>query len=241
MPNPSNINCDSFELRIQDVMDARLDPSRQPELTGHADQCCGCRPILDRYSQLHTILNCAFTSDGSPGFASRSPISAVTKDNSHEMVGNLIANAGSDSLDSPGRKRRRQVSSLDVSTAAMVLLAVGLTVVMLQSGGGIPIARSKTSSFVVATSSGSEYQLQNESVNGLASSPIRQVSSFRSIETCYEITAELPGIRPLQSSLSVAIDWLQKSIGGNWFSEQKPDDSNSNFGALHHELAFRTA
>ena len=222
-------------------MDARLDPAQQLQLTGHAEQCCGCRPILDRYTRLHDILNCAFTSDGSPGFAFGGPNSEDAKDGGHDLVNNSIPIAGSDSLDSLGRKRNRQKSSFNVSTAAMVLLAVGLMVVMLQSGGGIPMARSKTSSFVVASSSGAEYQLHSETVDGMATSPIRHVSSFRSIETCYEITAELPGIRPLQSSLSVAIDWLQKSFGGNWFSGQESGSANPNFGTLRYEMACRTA
>ena len=35
------------------------------------------------------------------------------------------------------------------------------------------------------------------------------VASYRSLEQCYELTSELPGVKPLQASIWVALDWWQ--------------------------------
>jgi hypothetical protein len=223
-------------------MDARLDPTHQLELTRHAGQCGGCRSILARYARLHAILGCAFSVDSTPELDFDKSIGFAVKSNDFDLA-NVVSNTKTRPTPNivPSWSNWSNLTYSTALIAAMLLLAVGIVLFLDQSNDRIPIARSISGDLDLSRPSIALPYIHGNSADELVGNAIRPVSSFRSIETCYEITAELPGIRPLQSSLSVAIDWLQKSFVGNWFSEQKPDESNSNFGAFRYEMACRTA
>lgn len=65
--------------------------------------------------------------------------------------------------------------------------------------------------------------------NPAPQAPRRTLASLRQ---CYEITAELPGIRPLESSLQWAIDTLQRVFSPTEVPRRSPEQPNSSWRPL---------
>lgn len=61
-------------------------------------------------------------------------------------------------------------------------------------------------------------------------SGIRPVAHYRSLEQCYELTIELPGVRSLQTSILVALDWCRDYFKLDGSQTPEPPHHERGFG-----------
>lgn len=65
------MNCDAFELQLNNVFDSGLAPEADAELADHARQCAGCRELQQTYVQMLSALSALPTPQPAAGFAAR--------------------------------------------------------------------------------------------------------------------------------------------------------------------------
>lgn len=193
------LDCRSFELQVQELLDQRKDPTCDAAVQIHASQCAECSELLEQFTQLESTLQLAL----------KAKIPA-TRD----------SRATPRPLHPVSQRQREQLSW--VAQAASVLLICGTVIGWMASR-----PTQQTSLLPVAVSNESSRNLREPALASV--SGIRPAVHYRSLEQCYELTSELPGVRPLQSSIQVAIAW--------WWDYLNLD-GNDTRSLPHHERGF---
>lgn len=193
------LDCTTFESHVQELLDLRNSPESDLAVQAHASSCAECLELLHQFTQLESALPLALKS--------KTPVAAKKREVAHPMH-------------PVSRRQREQISW--AAQAAVVLLLCGSLVGWVasrqpQSNALIPVAVSElparsSPEQLLATASG-----------------IRPAVHYRSLEQCYELTSELPGVRPLQSSIQVALAW--------WWDYLNLD-GNETRSLPHHERGF---
>lgn len=199
LPQGFALDCMSFESHVQELLDLRKSPEIDLAVRAHASNCAECSDLLHQFTQLESALQLALKSK------------TATSTEKQEVARPLH----------PVSRRQREQFNW-AAQAAVVLLLCGALVGWFasrqpQSNALIPLAVSElpvrsTPEQLLATASG-----------------IRPAVHYRSLEQCYELTSELPGVRPLQSSIQVALAW--------WWDYLNLD-GNDNRSLPHHERGF---
>jgi len=118
------MKCTDFENRLNDLLDARLSLHDDSALTAHATICADCRDLLSNHESLFRGLAVLSRRTVSPELGKR----VLNEINAPAIVPPL-----------PPAPRRSWFSF--IATAAAVLLAVGLSIWIINRGGDRPIAR----------------------------------------------------------------------------------------------------
>jgi|688.fasta_scaffold232235_2 hypothetical protein len=199
LPQGFELDCTSFESHVQELLDLRKSPEIDLAVQMHASNCAECSDLLHQFTQLESALQLALKS--------KTPAATEKREVARPLH--------------PVSRRQREQLSWTVQ-AAVVLLLCGALVGWVasrqpQSNSLIPVAVSElparsTPEQLLATASG-----------------IRPAVHYRSLEQCYELTSELPGVRPLQSSIQVALAW--------WLDYLNLD-GNETRSLPHHERGF---
>jgi hypothetical protein len=193
------LDCTSFESHVQELLDLRKSPENDLAVQTHASVCQECSELLHQFTQLESALQLALKP--------KAPVVAEKR----EVV--LPVH--------PFSQRHREQFSW-AAQAAVVLLLCGALI-------GWAASRQPKSNALIPVAV-SELRGQNSPEQLLASgSGIRPAVHYRSLEQCYELTSELPGVRPLQSSIQVALAW--------WWDYLNLD-GNETHSLPHHERGF---
>lgn len=206
------VNCLEFEERVQDLLDRRLDPAGDPAIERHALACAECAGLLADFVFLESVLR---NSDeplhltGQPGgtLASSNRTSDQTPTARSRMT----------TLVTPDRTLRKSallphpVSRDQRSRNARYLQATLILVALGMIGVGMQQRWNRQATLLPVAGSGLE-QNELQLAFGMQAG-FRPVAAYRSLEQCYELTAELPGVKPLQTSILVALDWWQHYFG----------------------------
>ena len=195
----SELDCESFELHVQELLDLRKSPESDPAVQAHSNSCSECRELLHQFTQLESSLQLVL----------KAKASATTR--KREVVRHLH----------PVSRRQREQISLTAQAAAVLLLCGALV--------GLLVSRQPQSNALlpVAVSESAPRNTPGQFLAGAEG--IRPVVHYRSLEQCYELTSELPGVRPLQSSIQVALAW--------WWDYLNLD-GNETRSSPHHERGF---
>ena len=173
----SRTDCAAFEVRVQELLDLRESPETDRGIQEHSGRCADCRELLQQFTRLESTLQLALRN--------KAPHPEQKQKNIRPLH--------------PISQRRRDRAGWAMQAIAVLLLcgAVGnwLASFQPQQSTLLPVASS-------ASASGTRQQRLAADFSG-----IRPVMHYRSLEQCYELTSELPGVRPLQSSIQVAISW----------------------------------
>lgn len=193
------IDCVSFENRIQDLMDRRIALTSDQLLLQHSESCEGCRQMFASFQSLESVLSTAFLND----CLADSDLEVSTRPN-------FLTSA-----------THWGVAAAIVSLAAILLVA--FVPIFNQPSNGLMIADNAGSSLpavVDAPESSSESaQPSGEMINLVSYETIPP-----SLRNAYQYAAELPGIRPIECSVTVTIEALQKS----WSPPEKPKQEKEN-------------
>lgn len=192
MPDPRVLDCENFEEFVQEALDERLNLSLSPDLQGHADGCPRCQETLARYQRLQGILTVAFSVPAGceirrPPADQPLPTRAVAASETDPLLAN---------------RRRRSYVPLRTSLPWLAAASVAILLTWTWQTG----LRNSNDLSHPALVVQSPDNLHPEFA-------IHPVGNSRSIERCLEITAELPGIRPLQSTFTLAVGWCQDYFG----------------------------
>jgi hypothetical protein len=177
------LDCASFESHVQELLDLRESPESDPGVQAHASRCAECLDLLRQFTQLESALQLTL----------KSKVTLKSKASSAAEKREVAR-----PLHPVSRRQREQFSW--AAQAAVVLLLCGALVGWLasrppQSNTLLPVAVR-------------DLPVRSNPEQLLASaSGIRPAVHYRSLEQCYELTSELPGVRPLQSSIQVAFAW----------------------------------
>lgn len=193
------LDCYSFELQVQELLDLRKDPTSDAAVQAHSSKCAECSELLTQFTQLESTLHLALRAKASASGETRAPARPLH----------------------PVSQRRREQFGW-AAQAASVLLICGTLL------GWVASRPTQSISLLpVAVNNNSLGSLRESA----AASPsgIRPAVHYRSLEQCYELTSELPGVRPLQSSIQVALAW--------WWDYLNLD-GNDTRSLPHHERGF---
>lgn len=211
-----NLDCFSFDCRVQDLMDERIELRTDLPLQNHAAECESCRSLLSSFESLESALGAAF------------PFNAV-EDESKEL----------DSFASP-RISDHQKTVASWGIAGAVLAMAAMLLLMLQ-----PVSESFRTDDLAELSlppatapsaepGATEPNLLADDSSEFEPSDINSAvyhSIPTSLRNAYQYAVELPGIRPIECSINVTLDVLQKSLGP--FPTPKPGDLEPDLGKSH--------
>ncbi len=205
------LDCEGFEEHLQNLLDARLDPELDPEVTEHLAMCHDCPRVLHEYLLLETALRSL------PGNSKMASLNRPNAEASgHEAragsVSSAPGNAAFTSRQRPPLKRhpvsiaRHQRKLLWIQAALVLILLGSLGFAFIRWQHAEATLLPVPSRFAAASSS-----LPSGVPTHMAG--INRVVHYRSLEQCYSLTTELPGVKPLQTSIVVALDWWQDYLG----------------------------
>jgi hypothetical protein len=237
------MRCREFEDRMNDVLDQRLPPERDPLLLRHAGECHSCHLLLAGQAALLAGIELMETPPLSTHFA------AAVLAQSREVPAAL-------ELNTPRSGKKMWLGMLAglVSLAAVVLVAVWIGMSRQQdparptavkprspaaapkaievAKGSMPPTPSAPTSIAKAVSpprvappvaAKEEYQEYRDALNSLTA----QLPS--AVEKIDEVQQSTPAIRPLRASFSIAIGTLQRTIPSRGKREPKPARPDSGF------------
>ena len=196
-----SVSCENFESEVHLQFDARMPLRKHPGLTVHASHCDPCSLIFEEYQALESCLQDFPALHNTPD----------TSDKHHRDKFGFKTNSR--------RILRRRKWIVGLSFAATLLLGLSLAFTShLQAP--VPTASNllgkksdtvavQTPNFGQQGNSRSEFDV-NEGVADAEFNWQQLSESLLPFSTYYQLSAELPGIRPLQSSLGLTIDWFQK-------------------------------
>ena len=191
-------NCQQFEVRLQELLDARIDPETDEWICRHSKQCAECHESLMAFSLLHS------------NFLNDSDSMKIKLEN--------LAVLQSLNQEVPKSSRKKNLVSILASLAAMLLLGFFMIPQAWLGGSSQPSMVANHSSNPKIEVAG----LQKARVEMSSWNPIRE--SFRHIEI-YSYSEDLPGINSIRA-LSVCFDWLQRSLLPTSKPAQKEVDSH---------------
>jgi hypothetical protein len=218
------VRCATFESRINDLLDARQDPSDDATLVRHAESCASCKAVFADYLALDDSL------------------SNIVWD--AETLARLAA---------PTSVARPNTLWWSAVLAATLLIGIGVFFRApsrhdnASATNPTPIAMQQKHS---AELGGHPFDQKPDQIPGTESlaqtsptgPPLTPVSWNELSERLqpvlnpyYQISAELPGIRPIQSSLYITIDWVQAKILKH--ASQQPKHGFGRCVRLSHPLA----
>lgn len=249
---PANLNvpeCDLFEFRIHELMDARQPLSTDGELEIHADSCDECFKLLAEFVELESALT-ELKPEGRNSIPMASSIAAPhTSTTGHDSFWNQPAGRAfavmatiaavllmSTLLASNLANDRNSHASQDYRSPTPTVAPMGATFGIADA----PLISGLSPNAAGPSSSAAEIDY-HEAIpaippNGILdqhSQPILIAWGVRNLNGVsesleplidyYSYSSELPGVRPLQCSLSITIDLLQKSLPWDWQSPSAPD------------------
>lgn len=193
------ISCATFETRINDLLDARRDPAADETLIRHADHCAACQAVFADYLALDDSLS------------------------------NIVWDAKTlERLAAPTAAVRPYRLWWSAALAATLLIAFNSIFGSSPWGDNNATASKQVSAkaqkppIVAVPQSDRQPQqrLGNDSIakplvgSGLTPVSWNELSQRLQpvLNPYYQFSAELPGIRPIQSSLNLTIDWVQEKI-----------------------------
>lgn len=177
LPVGSELDCAEFESQVQELLDLRRDPESDPAVRMHASQCDECWELLRQFTQLESTLQIALKAK------------APSTRGKREIVRPLH----------PVSQRSREQYNWAAQVASILLVCVTLI-------GWVATRPPQRASWIPVAVSNDPSRMGRDSLVA-GPSGIRPAVHYRSLEQCYELTSELPGVRPLQSSIQVAIAW----------------------------------
>jgi hypothetical protein len=193
------LDCETFEFHVQELLDLKRNPQDEPSVQQHASTCPECHELLRQFSQLELTLQLALRKNSSD------------------------SKRGSEHL-----RPFHPVSQIRRRQAGMLLQAVAVLLLTGSVGGWLASRQSERAPRMpLATSNESSPASRAQRIAGI--NGIQPAVHYRSLEQCYELTSELPGVRPLQSSIQVAIAW--------WWNYLNLD-GNGIRTTPHHERGF---
>ena len=213
------LNCEQFETRVQELLDRRLDPADDSAIERHVRSCAPCAKLLTDFQALELALRQSAASAG--------PQRSGSANSGRSRLIGQFDPAGAIRLDERLNRpqhpasREQQTRVIRYFQAAVLLIAVGLI--------GIGAVQQKAQRTALLPVPGAIARGAIGGAPGKFPGGFQPVASYRSLEQCYELTSELPGVRPLQASIWVALDWWQQYFGLSPSSQ--PD-------ALLHERGF---
>ena len=197
-------DCHSFESRIQQLMDSRIDPETDDALWRHSAQCADCYQSLMAYSLMHS----EFLNDS---------------DSMKIKLDTLVLM----DLKKVQQKRRPRFGYYAAVAASLAaILIVSICLMPDSNGGDVREVAMKSASFRTATAA-----IRADDVPQTISSSeaVASLASLRQTLDPFEITTlSTPEWTPIQpiKSLSVCFDWLQKS----WRRTTKSDGDEIDLG-----------
>lgn len=199
-----SIQCSEFEDRIQDLMDQRIPLSNDSILQNHSADCLECRLTLVSFESLESALFATFETDEAP----IKPLQAGTR----SLAG---------------------LASALIAIAALILIfAIPVFVnqpnlIMLAKNQPADVATPVTAPPETAGQSLPDTYTKTPGISMVSYETIPS-----SLRNAYQYAAELPGIRPIECSVTVTIEALQKS----WNSSPPPkqDKDNPDLGTWSH-------
>ena len=203
------IDCESFEDRIQDLMDRRIALDSDRLLCEHSDKCADCHSVLTSFQSLEAVLSQAFVRDCLTDADVSTPRDFHSSLSQWTVVGAIA------------------------SLAALVLVVIA------------PMFNTPSNVITVADNNNSVTPLvedaQEDIVLPIQKAPANHPNDMitmvsydtipPSLRNAYQYAAELPGIRPIECSVTVTIEALQKSW--NTPSEPKEDKESPDLGQSH--------
>ncbi len=199
------VECDAFEDRIQDLMDRRIPLSTDEVLQTHAKNCLECQQSLASFASLEFAL--------------------VTTFDSEDFVAEVSATA----------QPVAQIPHWTLISAVTALAALLLVFI-------IPILNIQPKSLSVADNNSHATELPSDRLPAAATFQPVPIEITKSLEfnlvsydtfsptlrNAYQYAAQLPGIRPIECSVTVTIEALQKS----WRTppQQKREKDNPDLG-----------
>ncbi len=254
------MNCYSFRQTIQNCLDQREPLADQQSIQAHANACSECAAELKSYLLLEQVFqipaagsatkfiprfseiparpttsrftwaaSCCVAMlaigiwaalpqlkhlSNSPGSIARGSLQSGQVAASHSSIGSRNSISSRHSSISPNSQPNNN---------SLAVLASGAQ--SFPSTRNNPLHESSEDSNELNSFWGGAGQLET--------TPRRTLASLRQ---CYEITAELPGIRPLESSLQWAIDALQRVFVPADSPQRTPEHPSSSWQSLQNNL-----
>ena len=240
--------CDRFEEQVQSLMDRRVLLKDDPQLQRHTDECESCRRLLENFLAFELTLNKVFPADR-VGVADElfSVDGSVSRESDGSGIVNRPAELDSFAFRASGKNKRaaRWGAVVSVLAAAVVLF---LLVPNWLVGEG-SVAGIDSGDVVVALDSGSLKAVSNRKqseeiqLSSTSESGVNRFGMLRtlpvSLRNAYGYAAELPGVRPLECSVNVTIEMLQRSFD-RFSGDKQIDEENPDLGYFDHAWQIRT-
>ncbi|MBX3416952.1 MAG: zf-HC2 domain-containing protein [Pirellulaceae bacterium] len=202
-----NPQCDEFQDLINELLDCSLDPADDLRVSEHAHSCHDCQAILSQYRQMELLTRFAFRSidddcfgnaqsqnQKGEGFDTR-PIRQLDLD-SVGLNGETAYSGGRHVL--PKRPIRTILGTLAASVLVLVFFER-------------PSSLQPEHLNVASTTSPSSSE-NSPSKDLVAQDRTRPATRIFTWPNCYEITSELPGIRPIRSSVDATLNMLHQIV-----------------------------
>ena len=217
------ISCLNFEEQINDRLDKRLSISDARELNVHAQNCRTCRVIFEEYCSLENGLYVFSGGKAVP--------SAITRQD--EMM----------------NSRRQWI----ISIAAILLIGLGLSFGLIPEKGSDsnfvatgpailvediaqPMEQDSPVVKIPEPSQPAEAPtIETEFVTTTLMDWNQISKKLQPLNSYYQISAELPGVRPIQYSLGITLDWFQQTF----FSSSQYKLTDPGFGVIMYETPGR--
>ncbi len=222
------LTCEQFEIRVQDLMDQRLDLSADTLIREHADHCSSCRHQLDSFLSLEDSFSgkipaSYFQGVETAGPARRNRWSAwfplVATLSLGILIGLTLANL--DRFRSPANDMASVESPLDqpagntLGDATVDVPGGNVEGHVPANENGIPAETSGNSatgqSDYPKATGGRGRDLAN--ANRVAIVSIEQFrSAYPTLDLYYRLSDEIPGIRTIKDSFRVAWEWVEQGL-----------------------------
>ena len=236
----NSLCCDRFEERVQSLMDQRVLLKDDPQLQSHAQGCESCSGLLESFLALEVALNQVFPASGA-GIAAE--VFAVDGKGTLERPSDLDSFVYRTS----GNKRKR-TGRWGVAVSALAAAVVLFLLVPNWLAGERSIAGGDSAEIVALDSAAMEAvdppkQYEKTQLSILPENAVNRfemVSSLPvSLRNAYGYAVELPGVRPLECSVNVTIEMLQRSFG-RFSGEKQIEEEKPDLGYFADAWQFRT-
>ena len=212
------LKCEQFENRIQDLMDQRAELGSDPLLDEHARRCPDCRDILRSYLSLEdsfsgklpsALLSSAEPSNPHPSAWLRLMPLAFTLALGMLIGGALGLMTGVFWAEPPEVASAPTVSSKgggpSTHTGREPDSASSTEMTDLPDHSGRPVSAGTGHHLVDAVGS--------MRFPGVSLEQVRQ--QYPTLDLYYQISTELPGLRTIHQSFSLAWEWIARGLLGN--------------------------